>query len=108
MKTIIAEKSSVAKEIAHIVGAYKREEGYMQGNGYYVTWAFGHLVQPAMPETYGMKGFHAENLPVIPDPFVLVPRQVKTENGYCLIREKVVTFRMVKLNMLLSIFLITK
>lgn len=64
------------------MGADKREEGYMQGNGYYVTWAFGHLVQPAMPETYGMKGFHAENLPVIPDPFVLVPRQVKTENGY--------------------------
>lgn len=82
MKTIIAEKLSVAKEIARIVGADKREEGYMQGNGYYVTWAFGHLVQPAMPETYGMKGFHAENLPVIPDPFVLVPRQVKTENGY--------------------------
>lgn len=82
MKTIIAEKPSVAKEIAHIVGADKREEGYMQGNGYYVTWAFGHLVQPAMPETYGMKGFHAENLPVIPDSFVLVPRQVKTENGY--------------------------
>lgn len=82
MKTIIAEKPSVAKEIAHIVGADKREEGYMQGNGYYVTWAFGHLVQPAMPETYGMKGFHAENLPVIPDPFVLAPRQVKTENGY--------------------------
>lgn len=82
MKTIIAEKPSVAKEIAHIVGATKREEGYMHGNGYYVTWAFGHLVQPAMPETYGMKGFHAENLPVIPDPFVLVPRQVKTENGY--------------------------
>ena len=82
MKTIIAEKPSVAKEIAHIVGADKREEGYMQGNGYFVAWAFGHLVQPAMPETYGMKGFHAENLPVIPDPFVLVPRQVKTENGY--------------------------
>lgn len=82
MKTIIAEKPSVAKEIAHIVGADKREEGYMQGNGYYVTWAFGHLVQPAMPETYGMKGFHAENLPVIPNPFVLVPRQIKTENGY--------------------------
>ena len=82
MKTIIAEKPSVAKEIAHIVGADKREEGYMQGNGYFVTWAFGHLVQPFMPDTYGMKGFHAENLPVIPDPFVLVPRQVKTENGY--------------------------
>ena len=83
MKTIIAEKPSVAKEIAHIVGATKREEGYMHGNdGYYVTWAFGHLVQPAMPEVYGMRGFHAENLPVIPRPFILVPRQVKTENGY--------------------------
>lgn len=82
MKTIIAEKPSVAKEIAHIVGADKREEGYMHGNGYYVTWAFGHLVQPAMPDAYGMKGFHAENIPVIPRPFILVPRQVKTENGY--------------------------
>ena len=82
MKTIIAEKPSVAKEIAHIVGATKREEGYLQGNGYYVTWAFGHLVQPAMPEAYGMKGFHAENLPVIPNPFILVPRQIKAENGY--------------------------
>ena len=82
MKTIIAEKPSVAKEIARIVGATKREEGYLQGNGYYVTWAFGHLVQPAMPEAYGMKGFHAENLPVLPNPFILVPRQVKTENGY--------------------------
>ena len=82
MKTIIAEKPSVAKEIAHIVGATKREEGYLQGNGYYVTWAFGHLVQPAMPQAYGMKGFHAENLPVIPNPFILVPRQVKSENGY--------------------------
>ena len=81
MKTIIAEKPSVAKEIAHIVGATKREEGYMHGNGYYVTWAFGHLVQPAMPETYGMRGFHADNLPVIPRPFILVPRQVKTEGG---------------------------
>ena len=82
MKTIIAEKPSVAKEIAHIVGATKREEGYMHGNGYYVTWAFGHLVQPAMPEAYGMRGFHAENLPVIPRPFILVPRQIKTESGY--------------------------
>ncbi len=82
MKTIIAEKPSVAKDIARIVGATKREEGYMQGNGYYVTWAFGHLVQPAMPEAYGMKGFQAENLPVLPSPFLLVPRQTKTENGY--------------------------
>ena len=49
MKTIIAEKPSVAREIARIVGATKREEGYFEGGGYAVTWAFGHLVQLAMP-----------------------------------------------------------
>lgn len=82
MKTIIAEKPSVAREIARLVGATKPEEGYMHGNGYYVTWAFGHLVQPALPEGYGIKGFQRDNLPVIPDEFQLVPRQVRTEKGY--------------------------
>ncbi len=82
MKTILAEKPSVAKEIARIVGATKREEGYFSGGGYAVTWAFGHLVQPALPENYGIRGFLREGLPFIPDPFILVPRQVKTEKGY--------------------------
>ena len=82
MKTILAEKPSVAKEIARIVGATKREEGYFSGGGYAVTWAFGHLVQPALPENYGVRGFLRESLPFIPDPFILVPRQVKTEKGY--------------------------
>lgn len=82
MKTIIAEKPSVAREIARIVGATKPEEGYMHGNGYYVTWAFGHLVQPALPEGYGIKGFRRDNLPVIPEAFTLVPRQVRMEKGY--------------------------
>ena len=79
---ILAEKPSVAREIARIVGATKREEGYLSGNGYAVTWAFGHLVQPALPDGYGIKGFHRENLPVIPPVFTLVPRQVRTANGY--------------------------
>ena len=79
---IIAEKPSVAREIARIVGATKREEGYLSGNGYAVTWAFGHLVQPVLPDGYGIKGFHRENLPVIPPVFTLVPRQVRTANGY--------------------------
>ena len=57
MKTIIAEKPSVAREIARIVGAAKREEGYFEGGGYAVTWAFGHLVQLAMPDGYGIRGF---------------------------------------------------
>lgn len=82
MKTIIAEKPSVAREIARIVGATKREEGYMEGNGYAVTWAFGHLIQPAMPEEYGIRGFARESLPIIPETFTLVPRQTKTEKGY--------------------------
>lgn len=81
MKTIIAEKPSVAREIARIVGATKTEEGYMKGSGYYVTWAFGHLVQLALPEGYGIKGFHRDSLPVIPEEFLLVPRQVKGEKG---------------------------
>lgn len=55
MKTIIAEKPSVAREIARIVKATKREVGYLTGNGYNVTWAFGHLVQPALPDGYGIK-----------------------------------------------------
>jgi DNA topoisomerase-3 len=48
MKTIIAEKPSVAREIATLVGAKNRKEGYLEGNGYVVTWAFGHLVSPVM------------------------------------------------------------
>lgn len=79
---IITEKPSVAREIARIVGATGREEGYLTGNGYCVTWAFGHLVQPAMPDGYGIKGFHRDNLPIIPPVFTLVPRQVKTDKGY--------------------------
>ena len=82
MKTIIAEKPSVAREIARIVGATKREEGYFEGGGYAVTWAFGHLVQLAMPDGYGIRGFVRDNLPVIPDSFTLIPRQVKAEKGY--------------------------
>lgn len=82
MKTIIAEKPSVAREIAQIVGATKREAGYLSGNGYYVTWAFGHLVTPALPDGYGIKGFHRDNLPILPSVFGLVPRQVKTDKGY--------------------------
>ncbi|WP_075559395.1 type IA DNA topoisomerase [Parabacteroides timonensis] len=82
MKTIIAEKPGVAREIARIVGATKREEGYFEGGGYAVTWAFGHLVQLAMPDGYGNHGFVRDNLPVIPETFKLVPRQTKTEKGY--------------------------
>ena len=82
MITILAEKPSVAREIARIVGAMKKEEGYFTGNGYHVTWALGHLVQLAMPDGYGIKGFRRDSLPVIPERFELVPRQEKTDKGY--------------------------
>ncbi|WP_029902380.1 type IA DNA topoisomerase [Prevotella sp. 10(H)] len=82
MIAIIAEKPTVAREIAKIVGATSREEGYIEGNNYIVTWALGHLIGLSMPENYGLKGFKRENLPIIPETFTLQPRQVKAEKGY--------------------------
>jgi DNA topoisomerase-3 len=77
MKVIIAEKPSVARGIAAIVGAGVKKDGYMEGGGYAVTWAFGHLVGLAMPETYGFSSFRRENLPILPAEFILIPRQIK-------------------------------
>ena len=82
MKVIIAEKPSVARDIALIVGAKERKDGYMDGNGYAVTWGFGHLVGLAMPEAYGYEGFRRENLPIFPERFQLVPRQIKDGRQY--------------------------
>lgn len=82
MKVIIAEKPSVAQQIAAVVGATARKDGYIEGGGYAVTWAFGHLVGPAMPEAYGIEGFKRENLPILPETFVLEPRRVKSGKEY--------------------------
>lgn len=82
MKVIIAEKPSVARDIALIVGARERKDGYMEGNGYTVTWGFGHLVGLAMPEAYGIEGFRRENLPILPQEFILIPRQIKEGKEY--------------------------
>ena len=79
---MIAEKPSVAKDIARIIGTTQRNDGYLSGNGYMVTWAFGHLIQLAMPEAYGVANFRRESLPIIPADFQLIPRQVKAEKGY--------------------------
>ncbi len=82
MKAIIAEKPSVAYELARIVGASDRKDGYCEGNGFLVTWAFGHLVGLAMPEEYGVKGFNKESLPILPEQFRLTNRKVKSSKGY--------------------------
>lgn len=82
MKCIIAEKPSVARDIARIVGATHKEEGCFSGNGHVVTWAFGHLVTLAMPEAYGFPTYSREQLPIIPEPFRLVVRQIRKGTTY--------------------------
>ena len=79
---IIAEKPSVARDIAHIVGATSKQDGYMEGSGYLVTWAMGHLIALAMPEAYGFSAYKAEDLPIRPNPFQLVVRQVRKDKEY--------------------------
>ena len=55
-------------DIARVVGATDKKDGYCTGNGYMVTWALGHLVSLAMPGAYGYTKTSAENLPMLPDP----------------------------------------
>ena len=79
---IIAEKPSVARDIARIVGANSKQDGYLEGCGYLVTWAMGHLIALAMPEAYGFSAYKAEDLPIRPNPFQLVVRQVRKDKEY--------------------------
>ena len=79
---IIAEKPSVARDIARIVGANSRQDGYLEGNGYIVTWAMGHLITLAMPEAYGFSAYKADDLPIRPNPFQLIVRQVRKDKEY--------------------------
>ena len=71
MIVCIAEKPSVAKDIARIIGATEQQQGYMQGNGYQVTWTFGHLCELKMPEDYtpDWKQWNLNVLPMIPPRF---------------------------------------
>ena len=79
---IIAEKPSVARDIARIVGANSKQDGCLEGCGYLVTWAMGHLITLAMPEAYGFSAYKAEDLPIRPNPFQLVVRQVRKDKDY--------------------------
>lgn len=65
---VIAEKPSVARDIAKVLGARQRAEGYLHGNGYVVTWAIGHLVRLAEPEEINpqWKHWRRESLPMLP------------------------------------------
>jgi DNA topoisomerase-3 len=81
MITVLAEKPSVAREVAALLGAKDKKAGYLEGNGYYVTWAIGHLVALGMPEDYGIKGFQRENIPILPPQYMLIPRKGSGKNS---------------------------
>lgn len=69
MQLVIAEKPSVAKSIADVLGALDRQDGYFEGGGYLVSWCVGHLIELAEPESYGdqWKKWTFESLPVNPE-----------------------------------------
>ena len=70
-RLVIAEKPSVAQSIAKVIGADKRQDGYLEGNGYLVSWCVGHLVELCEPQDYDLKydKWKKEDLPILPDPF---------------------------------------
>ena len=88
MRLIVTEKPSVGRELAGIVGAKGRKEGYITGNGYIVTWAIGHLTELATPEMYDekLKAWKLETLPVIPDKFKTVVSK-KTSEQYKIVKD---------------------
>jgi DNA topoisomerase-3 len=80
MKVCIAEKPSVAKEIAEVLGAKQRKEGYFEGNGYQVTWTFGHLCELKEPHEYdsAYRQWNLNMLPILPQKFGI---KLKNNNG---------------------------
>lgn len=79
MKVVIAEKPSVARDLARVMGAKNVKDGYIEGNGYAFTYAFGHLVQLCTPQAYGYTTWSASNLPIIPEKFGLEVKKVRKD-----------------------------
>ena len=86
MKLVIAEKPSVAKSIADVLGADSRQDGYFEGNDYLVSWCVGHLIELAQPESYGekWKKWTYESLPVNPLHFQYEIKEDTKEQYYVL------------------------
>lgn len=68
MQFVVTEKNSVARSIAAVLGANQKKKGYLEGNGYWVSWCVGHLVELAAPSEYGEKyaKWRTEDLPILP------------------------------------------
>ena len=75
MNVVVAEKPSVARDLAKVLGATQRQAGYLEGNGWQVTWAIGHLVTLKTPDEYdpALKRWSLDRLPFVPDRFELKP-----------------------------------
>ena len=88
MKLLIAEKPSVAQDIAAVVGADKRRTGYLEGNGWIVSWCYGHLVDLADPPTYNpeLSQWSLETLPILPEQFQTVIGE-KTKDQFERVKE---------------------
>lgn len=82
MIAILTDKPSVGKEIGRIIGATKVRNGYVEGNGYMVTWTFGNMLSLAMPKDYGIERMEREDFPFIPSEFGLMVRHTRTEKGW--------------------------
>ncbi len=79
MIVVIAEKPSVARDLARVMGAKEVKDGYISGNGYAFTYAFGHLVQLCTPQAYGYNNWSISNLPIVPQTFRLEAKKVKKD-----------------------------
>ena len=99
MRVVVAEKPSVARDLARVLGAQRRCDGYLEGNGWQVTWAIGHLVQLKTPDEYdpALKRWSMERLPFVPERFELRPtdsasarQQLEVVAGLCRSAEELV------------------
>ena len=85
---IIAEKPSVAKSLANVIGAYQEKKGYLEGRECIVSWCLGHLAEYAFPESYGEKyaEWNFDDLPIIPSPWKLSVTKDKVQQ-YTVLKE---------------------
>ena len=88
MQLVITEKPSVAMSISDVIGADKRKDGYMEGNGYIVSWCIGHLVELAAPDAYcdEWKKWSYGSLPMIPEHWQTVVKP-ETAAQYRILKE---------------------
>ena len=87
---VIAEKPSVARDIARVLGCHKKTNSFIEGKEYVVTWALGHLVTLADPEQYKdeYKSWNMDVLPIVPDTWKLVVIQ-QTSRQYRAVKEQI-------------------